>query len=128
MSPPTKQLRYLNAVAILRGPESVIGRSDYSTILIAHPSVSRVHATITLHDGVTQIRDLGSRNGTFVNGTRIDETPVPIDIGDNVRIGHVECVVESTADNALVTTDWSESVDDETDPSLRRQSDTGDHG
>ena len=114
----SKQLRYLSAAAILRGSESVIGRSDYSTILIAHPSVSRVHAAIILRDGETLIQDLGSKNGTFVNGVRVGETPVPIDIGDTIQIGHVECTVESTARNALVTAD-SGCSNDGTDPAIR---------
>jgi pSer/pThr/pTyr-binding forkhead associated (FHA) protein len=105
MVPPTKQLRFLHSAAILRGEESVIGRSDYSSILIAHPSVSRVHASITQREGKTFIQDLGSRNHTFVNGQQVGETPVPIDIGDTIRIGTVDCIVETTSDNAGETTD-----------------------
>ena len=107
MAPPLKQLSYLNAAAILHGDESVIGRSDYSSILIPHPSVSRLHATIFHKDGKSFIRDLGSRNGTYVNGARVNEKPVLIEIGDEIRIGHIECRVESTADNALATADES---------------------
>lgn len=105
MAPSNKQLRFLNSAAILRGEESVIGRSDYSSILIAHPSVSRVHASITQRDGKTYIQDLGSRNHTFVNGQQVGETPVAIDIGDKIRVGTVECVIESASDNAGETTD-----------------------
>lgn len=105
MVPPTKQLRFLHSAVILRGEESVIGRSDYSSILIAHPSVSRVHASITQREGKTFIQDLGSRNHTFVNGQQVDETPVSIDIGDTIRIGTVDCIVETTSDNAGETTD-----------------------
>jgi len=105
MVPPTKQLRFLHSAAILRGEESVIGRSDYSSILIAHPSVSRVHASITQRDGKTFIQDLGSRNHTFVNGQQVGEAPVPIEIGDTIRIGTVDCIVETTSENAGETTD-----------------------
>ena len=83
----------------------MIGRSDYSSILIAHPSVSRVHASITQRDGKTFIQDLGSRNHTFVNGQQVGEAPVPIEIGDTIRIGTVDCIVETTSDNAGETTD-----------------------
>jgi len=110
----TKQLRYLEVAAVLRGKEIVIGRSDYSSILIPHPSVSRLHATITLRESQSFIQDLGSRNGTYVNGKRIDETPVPIHIGDLIRIGSVDCLVESTVDNARETTDEFFSADDST--------------
>jgi len=105
MVPPTKQLRFLHSAAVLRGEESVIGRSDYSSILIADPSVSRVHASITQRDGKTFIQDLGSRNHTFVNGEQVGEAPVQIDIGDTIRIGNVDCIVESTSENAGETTD-----------------------
>lgn len=105
MRPTAKQLRYLNTTAILRGEESVIGRSDYSSIIIAHPSVSRLHATIIHREGETFIRDLGSRNGTFVNGARVHDTLVRIEVGDEVRIGNVNCVLENTADCAHATID-----------------------
>lgn len=105
MASTFKHLRYLTTTAALRGAESVVGRSVYCSVIISNPSVSRIHASITHENGETYVRDLGSKNGTFVNGKQIDNTPVLIDIGDRVRIGHIDCVVESTADNALITTD-----------------------
>ncbi len=119
MGPPTKQLRYLRSAAILRGHEAVVGRSDYSSVLIPHPSVSRVHASITQRDGMLFIQDLGSKHGTFVNERQVGETPVPIHVGDHIRIGMVDCKVETSDDSALSTTDnFSDGLSEETEPTM----------
>lgn len=105
MGLPSIQLRFLTSRFPLRGEEAVIGRSDYCSIVIAHASVSRLHACITLDADRMSIRDLGSRNGTFVNGTRVGPTSVPLGLGDAVRIGSVECTIEEAEEHALSTAD-----------------------
>ena len=62
-----------------------IGRTD-GDVMIADPQVSRRHARVTLDGGRVVIEDLGSTNGTFVNGERIDE-PRELEVGDLVRFG-----------------------------------------
>jgi FHA domain len=62
----------------------VIGRSKHGGLSIRDPNVSRQHAVIELCEGRYFLVDLGSTNGTFVNGERI--TRVPIGDGDVVRI------------------------------------------
>src|SRR5690348_11686720 len=47
-----------------------IGRDDTCDIVIRHPSLSRKHAMLRLEDEIT-IEDLGSTNGTHVDGVRI---------------------------------------------------------
>jgi predicted component of type VI protein secretion system len=55
-----------------------IGRGRGSSIVLAHPLVSRQHCEIYEADGGLMVRDLGSLNGTFVNNFRISETaPLP---------------------------------------------------
>lgn len=50
----------------------VLGRGDDVDIQLAHPAISRRHAEISLNDaGLFTVRDLGSRNGTSVNGEKI---------------------------------------------------------
>jgi DNA-binding winged helix-turn-helix (wHTH) protein len=57
---------------ILSSAETVLGRDPTAGIYVDHPSVSRRHARISIaSDGVT-LQDLGSRNGTFLNGRRVE--------------------------------------------------------
>jgi pSer/pThr/pTyr-binding forkhead associated (FHA) protein len=48
-----------------------IGRSTTSDIIISDPSVSKVHAELYIDGNSVSVRDLGSTNGTYVNGNRI---------------------------------------------------------
>ena len=58
---------------------TVIGRSQEATLTVAHPMVSRRHAELFETDGLLMIRDLGSLNGTRIDGQRIKEAPLPPD-------------------------------------------------
>jgi len=66
--------------------QCAIGRDDPCELVLRHPSVSRTHATITPAAGGYVIRDLGSMNGTFVNGVRL-AAPTPLQPGDRIYIG-----------------------------------------
>jgi len=68
---------------------SRLGRSGDNTIQLPDPSVSRYHAFLGTDDeGQTRLTDLGSTNGTFVNGQRLPvETPVRINDGDRLQFG-----------------------------------------
>jgi pSer/pThr/pTyr-binding forkhead associated (FHA) protein len=50
---------------------TLIGRKDFCDIRLNHASVSKVHLVIVKRDGVLLFRDLGSTNGTKVNGQRV---------------------------------------------------------
>jgi ABC transport system ATP-binding/permease protein len=64
-----------------------VGRQDFpEQIVFDHPAVSRRHAAFEVADRVVRVRDLGSANGTFINGVRIDR-PQPIVPGDRIDIG-----------------------------------------
>ena len=52
----------------------VVGRAVTSDVPIYDPTVSRRHAELSARDGGVHVLDLGSANGTFVNGTRITDT------------------------------------------------------
>jgi pSer/pThr/pTyr-binding forkhead associated (FHA) protein len=69
------------------GTELTIGRQD-ADLLVDDPQVSRRHAVVRAIDGELQVEDLGSANGTFVNGARVDG-PQPLCHGDEIGIGTV---------------------------------------
>lgn len=74
-------------------PELIIGRTATADIVVDSPLVSRRHALLSLHDdGSLYVEDLGSRNGTVVNGSFI-ESPRALALGDKVLIGEHELVV-----------------------------------
>ncbi len=67
-------------------PATVIGRDSESDIVIRNPEISRLHAHIHLQGEEYVLEDMGSTNGTFVNGTRLDSSYVLKD-GDLVTLG-----------------------------------------
>lgn len=69
-------------------PVITIGRAPGNDLVLPHPSVSGRHAQINkMPDGKFQIRDLGSTNGTYLNGVRISTAVAGA--GDRVTIGAV---------------------------------------
>jgi adenylate cyclase len=70
----------------------VVGRAVTSDLPIYDPTVSRRHAELTLSDGGVRVQDLGSSNGTFVNGTKVSDTVVGD--GDVVTFGKVAFKVQ----------------------------------
>jgi predicted component of type VI protein secretion system len=65
---------------------NIIGRESDSDIQIDERQVSRRHAEIMRTNHKYIIRDLGSKNGTFVNGQAISQEPYPIRNGDEIGI------------------------------------------
>lgn len=79
--------------------EVTIGRESTCTIPLANDSaVSRRHARLVWLQGLPMIEDLGSRNGTFLNGARITQAR-PVSSGDEVRIGSEVFRVEAVLDS-----------------------------
>jgi predicted component of type VI protein secretion system len=69
----------------------VIGRDDGVDVLIDNPSVSRRHAEIRLGEDGWVVEDLGSSNGTFIRGTKI-QGPQAIGLGDEIGFGKFSIV------------------------------------
>ncbi len=63
-----------------------IGRDPMNDLQISHPTVSRFHAKIERREREFTLHDLGSSNGTYVNGREVTE-PVLLRVGDSIRIG-----------------------------------------
>lgn len=83
----------------LRSRHCVIGRDEHADIRLADPTISRYHALVVLDpDGTASVRDLGSSNGTRVNGQSLSSER-PLVEGDEIVIG-VDTVLKLTYGSA----------------------------
>jgi hypothetical protein len=72
----------------LGGPLISIGRASDNDVILDDPLVSRHHCQLKLQHGAYSFADLGSRNGSFVNGEPVSE--IALGPGDVIRIGSTE--------------------------------------
>lgn len=88
----------------------LIGRIASADFQLEEDSVSRSHARVGLFNGSWQIRDLGSKAGTWVNGQRIDsEHGCTLHSGDRIQLGPVTLKVRVLKDLPLPNSDGSRS-------------------
>lgn len=88
-----------------------IGRADDNTVvLLGDDGVSRYHAEITLDNGSLWIRDVGSRNGTFVNDARVVDHR-GLSVGDRVAVGASVFVVRWRGEAKLAREDISATAE-----------------
>lgn len=73
---------------IVKRGRCLMGRLDTCDLPIPLSSVSREHCELRIEGDAVRLKDLGSRNGTFVNGERIDGV-VTLTPGDRIAIGPV---------------------------------------
>ena len=66
-----------------------IGRADDAGLRLDHPSVSREHAELSFRDGAWRLRDLDSKNGSFLDGGRVADAVLGRDCW--LRFGDVYC-------------------------------------
>jgi len=98
------------ALLLLSGPaaglrrevtgEVILGRSPSCDIPLEDSKVSRRHARIAIEEGTARVSDLGSRNGTIVNGERIEAEAVLLP-GDRVQVGDTTVLFEPPTRAAL---------------------------
>ena len=79
--------------------EMTLGRAPGSTLVLADPTVSRLHARIGRGNGVPVIEDAGSSHGTWLDGVRLTG-PAPLHDGAKLRLGDQELSVERRRDAA----------------------------
>ncbi len=70
----------------LRPGSNIIGRGTEADVRLPDTGVSRKHVDVQLEGGTAAVQDLGSTNGTLVNGRRVGRQPLAD--GDVIRIGH----------------------------------------
>ncbi|MBK7858850.1 MAG: sigma 54-interacting transcriptional regulator [Archangiaceae bacterium] len=98
------------ALLLLSGPaaglrrevtsEVILGRSPSCDIPLEDSKVSRRHARIAIEEGTARVSDLGSRNGTIVNGEKIEAEAVLLP-GDRVQVGDTTVLYEPPTRAAL---------------------------
>lgn len=84
-----------------------IGRSTDAELVLGSPRVSKLHAEIDANGRGYVVRDLGSRNGTFINGERV-EGERALSLGDVLHVAHREMRL------VLAETDDEQAIDDST--------------
>ena len=78
----------------VHGPLITLGRASECTVPISDRYLSRRHAEIALDDDDWIVRDLGSVNGTMLNGTRLLGS-APLRPGDRINLGDTEIIVDA---------------------------------
>ena len=72
---------------------ALLGRGDQADILLEDSFASSRHARLVPHGDVMVLEDLGSTNGTYLNGEPL-RGPQPLHVGDRIRIGDSEFTFE----------------------------------
>ncbi len=95
----------------LKPGKNIIGRDDRLGITIDNDSVSREHAQIYCGADYYELEDLGSTNGTYVNGEEVTE-PRQLKDGDMINIGQVVFAFRIPEDKELPSLPVEDSLDD----------------
>src|SRR6516162_1113304 len=76
-----------------------VGRLEALEIVLDDSSVSRYHAEVRATDRGWRVRDLGSTNGTRLNGVRLGNGQWPLRVRDLLQFGEVAVVIESIVED-----------------------------
>ncbi len=71
-----------------------IGRAGDNTIIIEHPSISGHHAEFRARNGRYYLKDLGSTNGSVLEGSQLEDEEIPVDPGTSITFGYIDTVFE----------------------------------
>lgn len=82
----------------LAAGENIVGRDEGASIRIDDPMVSRRHARILVSAAGAQVEDLGSKNGTFIDGRPIAAAPMPLRHGIQLAFGTVLAIYGESGD------------------------------
>ncbi len=90
----------------LNKPAIAIGRSTGNDIVLDTTSISRYHITLTYKDQQLLLEDLGSVNGTYIDGARLEaHAPRPLRAGEEVQIGDVLLIYHPPAEDSATDFD-----------------------
>lgn len=79
---------------LLAAGETVVGRDSKAGLVLEDARISRRHAVLTRAGGRVVVADLGSRNGTFLNGKRVEGAVQPLAPGDVLKVGDFTLVFD----------------------------------
>ena len=96
------RLTYLAREFELHPGENVLGRDSDASVVISMKSISRHHARIVVSGDLLMLEDLGSKNGTRLNGRLLD-APAKLADGDEIRLGSVPLVFRATPSGSTQT-------------------------
>ena len=87
----------------LRKGETILGREGDGVVPLPSPSVSRQHAAVIIEGTSARVKDLGSKNGTFVDELRV-EGPMALRDGAQVRFGTLNVTYRSAQQSSSTET------------------------
>jgi pSer/pThr/pTyr-binding forkhead associated (FHA) protein len=108
--------RVIKRFLIQDGMELSIGRGNDADVIIDNTAISRLHSSLKMTSGIYMISDLGSLNGTTVNGKAI-KSAVPITEADKIGVGKFKLLPADQApesEGAISTAISSMDMEDET--------------
>jgi hypothetical protein len=83
----------------ITGDEAILGREEGIDVSVRDPEVSRRHARVFWEGGNYYVEDLGSTNGTFLNGALVTSAQ-PLRSGDTIGVGQTVLVFQAEAEPA----------------------------
>jgi pSer/pThr/pTyr-binding forkhead associated (FHA) protein len=104
----------------IKVPVVNIGRGDYNDLVIADPSVSTMHAKLQRREAVWILTDLGSTNGTFVEGERLSGEAA-LGPGTTLRFGDVTALFEPLDDKLPAARSHGTHLMERLEPKVRRE-------
>ncbi|MDX2033159.1 MAG: MFS transporter [Blastocatellia bacterium] len=100
---------------------STIGKTPDNAIVVSDGAISRKHVQIEQRDGHYLLKDLGSLNGTYLNGKRIDSQEHPLKDGDEIMIGRTRMLFRLLPDLSQFSTVENDALKGK-EPAPRRTS------
>ncbi|WP_119072416.1 FHA domain-containing protein [Aggregatilinea lenta] len=95
----------------LEKPTIAIGRSTGNDIVLDTTAVSRYHTTVAFRSQQAALEDLGSVNGTYVDGVRLAANePYPLRGGEEIQIGDVRLIFHPVTEETLASGDTTQRI------------------